>query len=126
MIGRNGNDALNRFLLVVDLLLLLLSSFFRNAIGRILMLLALLCLALTWFRMLSRDLIRRSDENTRYLRLRNRVTAFFRVRKERWIQRKEYKFFACPSCRATMRVPRGRGKVRIVCRKCGTSFNGKT
>lgn len=46
--------------------------------------------------------------------------------KERWKQRKDYKFFTCPSCKAVMRVPRGRGKIRIVCHKCGNTFMGKS
>ena len=45
---------------------------------------------------------------------------------ERWVQRKDYKFFTCPSCRTTLRVPRGHGKIKIVCTKCGNSFTGKT
>ena len=49
-----------------------------------------------------------------------------RVLRERWKQRKDYKFFSCPSCRAVMRVPRGRGKIRIVCHKCGNTFTGKS
>ena len=32
----------------------------------------------------------------------------------------------CPACKAVMRVPRGRGKIRIVCHKCGSTFMGKS
>ena len=71
-------------------------------------------------------LIRRSDENARYFRIRERVLSALRVRKEQWVQRKDYKFFVCPACKATLRVPKGRGKIKIVCRKCGNSFMGKS
>ena len=54
------------------------------------------------------------------------IDAAYRVRRERWVQRKDYKFFTCPSCRTTLRVPRGKGQIRIVCRKCGNTFTGKT
>ena len=74
----------------------------------------------------TRDLIRRSDENARYFRIRERVLSALRVRKEQWVQRKDYKFFVCPACKATLRVPKGRGKIKIVCRKCGNSFMGKS
>ena len=100
MAGRNGNDELNRFLLAVDMVLILLSVIF--------------------------NLIRRSDENARYFRIRERVLSALRVRKEQWVQRKDYKFFVCPACKATLRVPKGRGKIKIVCRKCGNSFMGKS
>ena len=126
MIGRNGNDELNRFLLAVDMVLILLSVIFSRGIGRVLSPIALVLLGFTYYRMLSRDLIRRSDENARYFRLRERLLGMIRVRKEQWVQRKDYKFFVCPACKATLRVPKGRGKIKIVCRKCGNSFMGKS
>lgn len=126
MIGRNGNDELNRFLLAVDMVLILLSVIFSRGIGRILSPIALVLLGFTYYRMFSRDLIRRSDENARYFRIRERVLSALRVRKEQWVQRKDYKFFVCPACKATLRVPKGRGKIKIVCRKCGNSFMGKS
>ena len=126
MAGRNGNDQLNNFLLAVDVALLLLSTIFAKSVGRVLNPIVLVLLALVYFRMLSRNVYKRREENGRYLRAKAKVQAAFRVRRERWVQRKDYKFFSCPSCKAVMRVPRGRGKIRIVCRKCGTSFQRKT
>ena len=126
MAGRNGNDELNRFLLAVDMVLILLSVIFSRGVGRILAPIALVLLGFTYYRMLSRDLIRRSDENARYFRIREHVLSALRVRKEQWVQRKDYKFFVCPACKATLRVPKGRGKIKIVCRKCGNSFMGKS
>lgn len=126
MAGRNGNDALNRFLIVADLLLLLVSTLFSKSLGRVLYPLFLILLAFTYFRMFSRNLYKRQRENAWYYQKRNRVIASFRLLKERWVQRKDYCFFSCPSCRTTLRVPRGRGKIKIVCRKCGTSFVRKS
>ena len=122
MAGRNGNDALNRFLLVCDLVLLLLSSFLRGPF----FLLALVLLAYIYFRMLSRSVYKRQEENGRYLRAKYKLQSRLRLIGERWKQRRDYKFFVCPSCHATLRVPKGRGKIKIVCRKCGTSFTGKS
>ncbi|MBR4549091.1 MAG: hypothetical protein IKO83_04140 [Oscillospiraceae bacterium] len=127
MIGRNGNDQLNRFLLVVGVVLLLLASLLgRAGVGNLLYLLALAALILSYYRMLSRDLYRRRSENERYLRKREKLSAKLRLLRERWNQRKDFKFFTCPSCKAVMRVPRGRGKIRIVCHKCGNTFMGKS
>ena len=127
MIGRNGNDQLNRFLLLADVILLLLASLLgRRGIGSLLYLLVLALLGLTYFRMFSRDLYRRRSENERYLREKEKLRAKLRILRERWNQRKDYKFFTCPSCKAVMRVPRGRGKIRIVCHKCGSTFMGKS
>ena len=126
MAGRNGNDELNRFLLFADAFVLLLAMVFSKTLGRFLMPLALIVLCITYFRMFSRNLLRRSEENGKYMILRSRAQGTLRLWKEQWVQRKDYKFFVCPACRTTLRVPRGRGKIKIVCRKCGNSFTGKS
>lgn len=126
MAGRYGNDQLGRALLIADLVLLLLASVFSKSVGGLLMPLALILLGYVYFRMLSRNIYKRQEENGKYLRLKYKVTSKLNVLKERWKQRKEYKFFTCPSCHTSLRVPRGRGKIKIVCRKCGTSFIGKS
>ena len=127
MAGRNGNDQLNRLLLLVDVIVLLLASLLsRTGFGGLLYGLALALLGLTYYRMLSRDVYRRRSENERYLREKQKLLGKLRVLKERWKQRKEYKFFTCPSCKAVMRVPRGKGKIRVVCHKCGNTFMGKS
>ncbi len=126
MAGRYGNDQLGRALLILDVILLLLASIFSKALGGLFTSLAVALLVFIYYRMLSKNIYKRQEENGKYLRLKYKVTARLSVVKERWVQRKEYKFFTCPSCRATLRVPRGRGKIKIVCRKCGTSFVGKS
>ena len=126
MSGRNGNDQLNLFLLIVDVILLLLAGMFADSLGKVLYPLVILLLGYAYFRMLSRNLYKRSEENGKYLRLRYKLMAELRVHRERWVQRKDYKFFTCPSCKTTLRVPRGHGKIKIVCRKCGNSFTGKS
>ena len=126
MIGRNGNDQLNLFLLVSSVVLLVAGSFAGGIIRSIFRLAALALLAFTYYRMLSKDVYKRREENGKYLQIRYRVFAKLKALKERWVQRKDYKFFQCPSCRAVLRVPRGRGKIKIVCRKCGNTFIGKS
>ena len=126
MSGRNGNDQFNLFLLIVDVILLLLAGMFADSLGKVLYPLVILLLGYAYFRMLSRNLYKRSEENGKYLRLRYKLMAELRVHRERWVQRKDYKFFTCPSCKTTLRVPRGHGKIKIVCRKCGNSFTGKS
>ena len=126
MSGRNGNAQLNLFILIADVVLLLLAGMFADSLGKFLYPLVILLMGYAYFRMLSRNLYKRSEENGKYLRLRYKLMAEFRIRWERWVQRKDYKFFTCPSCKTTLRVPRGHGKIKIVCRKCGNSFTGKS
>ena len=126
MSGRNGNDQLNLFILIADIVLLLLAGIFAESLGKVLYPLVILLLGYAYFRMLSRNLYKRSEENGKDLRLRYKRMAELRIHWERWVQRKDYKFFTCPSCKTTLRVPRGHGKIKIVCRKCGNSFTGKS
>lgn len=127
MAGRYGNDQFNRFLSISGLVLALLAIVFaRSGISTLFWLLALIALAFTYIRLFSRNIYKRSDENAKYLRLKSRAVASFRLKKERWVQRKDYKFYTCPACRTTLRVPRNKGKINIVCRKCGHCFQGRT
>lgn len=126
MAGRNGNDQLNIFLLVAFAVLIVLGGIIRGTVGDVINLLALLVLVCSYFRMLSRNTYKRSEENGKYMRIRYKLSAKLKLLRERWVQRKDYKFFSCPSCHATLRVPRGHGKINIVCRKCGTSFTGRS
>ena len=126
MAGRNGNDQFNVFLLVIDILLVLAGTIAGGKAGAVIYILVLVLLVYIYFRMFSRNLYRRREENGKFMRIKYKVSAWIRVRHERWVQRKDYKFFTCPSCRTTLRVPRGHGKNKIVCRKCGSSFTGKS
>lgn len=126
MIGRNGHDQLNMFLLMLTLLLFVLAGIFSGSIGKYVQPFVWLLLFLIYFRMMSKNLQRRREENGKYIRLKFKVSGMLRARRERWVQRKDYKFFTCPSCKTVLRVPRGHGKIKIVCRKCGNSFVGKS
>lgn len=126
MAGRNGNDAFNRFLLVVILVMMLLSLFLPSGVSRISYPITIALLGYSYFRMFSRNIYKRQTENAWYWEKRSRVVASVRMLKERWVQRKDYRFYSCPSCRTTLRVPRGKGQIKIVCRKCGSSFVRKS
>ena len=127
MAGRNGPDHLNRFLSVVFLILSVGSMFVRNArVASALYSLSMALFVYVMFRMLSRNIYRRQQENGAYLRERYKITSWWNGMRDRWAQRKDYKFYKCPSCRTRLRVPRGKGKLNIVCRKCGTSFQRRT
>ncbi|MDY5594441.1 MAG: hypothetical protein SPF59_02060 [Oscillospiraceae bacterium] len=126
MMGRNGTDALNRMLSIVVLVLLVVGLFVRGRGAAALSSIAIVLLIYIYFRMFSRNIYQRQKENGVYLRLRYRVTSGVRGMVDRWHQRKDFRFFKCPACRTRLRVPRGKGKINIVCRKCGTSFQRKT
>ena len=122
MAGRNGVDQLGRAVMVGTLVLLLLSMFTSGRLSSVLFILVLLGIVYMYFRMFSRNVAKRRAENAKYMRRTYSIRMWFRSLGERWRQRREYKFFRCPSCGTLLRVPRGKGKIKIVCRKCGNSF----
>ena len=123
MAGRYGTDQLNRFLSILALALVVANLFARTLI---LWLPAMAALVLVYYRMFSRKLEKRRAENQRFMELFGRVSGAFRNLSDRWKMRKDYVFFHCPSCRALLRVPRGKGKIRVTCRKCGSAFERRT
>ena len=127
MAGRYGTDQLNRALSIVTLALLLLSIIFgRHGFGSVLWLLALGCLVWSTFRTFSRNTVKRRLENTKYMRFSQKYLGAFKGAKTRFQQRKDYKFFRCPSCKTWLRVPKGKGKLNITCRQCGERFTRNT
>lgn len=126
MAGRYGGDQLNRFVAVSGCVLILVGFFVGGVVSLLLYFVSLAGLVWSYYRMFSRNFDKRRQENARYLRFKQRMNSDVRLNKERWSQRRDYKFFTCPACRTTLRVPKGKGKINIVCRKCGNSFQGKT
>lgn len=123
MVGRYGADQLTNAMLTVSMILLVVSLFFGNRIvGTILWAIAFLILILSYVRIFSKKTGARFQENQKYLRVKNRVTARFRPMTDRFRQRKTHRFFKCPSCKVTVRVPKGKGKIKITCPKCKNTF----
>ncbi len=115
MEGRYGNDRLNMFILGAGLVLVLVYTFIPNTLAR-LILWAISYALMFWaiFRMLSRNTYKRYQENRKFLQIFDRI-------KDR-----EHRYFDCPKCRQTVRVPRGKGKIAITCPKCREKFVRKT
>lgn len=126
MAGRNGSDALTRFISLVVLALLIVSFIVGGEVGYGLWVLCIAGVVYCYFRIFSKSVYKRQEENRRFLGKKTAAAAYFRGMRQRYAQRKDYKFFRCPSCRTMLRVPRGKGRIKVVCRKCGTSFIKKT
>lgn len=127
-VGRNGFDHLARFCSLVSFILLILSMFTKGVphLSNIFWTLGLFGLLYCYFRAFSRNIYKRQGENTRYLQLRSKLNHFFSSHRSMWRQRRDFCFFKCPVCKTILRVPKGKGKIRIVCRKCGCAFERKT
>ena len=125
----HGRPALGRFLSVCGCICILVSVAVRGKsafFSAVFSAAALALLIWCYVRIFSRKVAARSEENRKYLSYRNRFFGSFRLLKSCFRQRKEYAFFRCPSCREVVRVPRGKGKIRITCPRCGYAFEKKT
>ena len=123
MQGRNGADELSRATMGLVLILILLSAIPKLSI---LNTLAMVLLIWSMFRICSKNVYKRRAERDAWLRMSGSVKSWFRLQRRRFRERKDYKYFRCKQCKTVLRVPRGKGKVKIVCRSCGSNISGKT
>ena len=115
MMGRYGHDRLNVALLVVGLIMTVVSMFVRiKLVVLVTTLLSYVFLILALVRCFSRNTYKRYNENRRFSLLLDQI-------KDR-----NNRYYSCPKCRQTVRVPRGKGKIAIICPKCREKFIKKT
>lgn len=118
MWGRYGNDRFNQFLMIIALLCIVLSFWG----GGFFYFLAVAAMVYVYFRMFSKNIGKRAEENQKYLKYELKVKGWFQKTKRELKQRKDYHIYRCPNCKQKIRVPRGKGKIAIRCRKCNHEF----
>jgi len=120
--GRNGSDELSTCALVVAVLLvglnMLLNSFLVSVIALVLM-------AYAWWRMSSKNLEARENENGVFVESLGPLRPWVRNPVQAMGEARAYKHIKCPECGQRVRVPRGKGKVRIKCPKCHHTFESR-
>ncbi len=122
LVGRNGPDALSMTSCFAACVLLILSMVLGGLVSNILWLLALGFLVASYFRIFSRSIEKRQRENQKFLALVSPVTGWWHRRSLRRRQKNLYCFFKCPQCSTVLRVPKGKGHIRITCKSCGHVF----
>lgn len=123
MAGRYGNDALNQFLSILSIVLLLIAILTRmNLFTWAGMGVLIWC----YYRTFSRNIPKRTEENYKFYTLKQQAEGKVRGLKDQWANRKQYHYYRCPQCRQKLRVPRGRGRIQISCPRCGTQFIKKS
>ena len=146
MQGRYGNDEFGQFLMIAGLIILIASNFLR--IG-LLNSLAWIMLLYAYFRVMSRSIARRQQENRKFLEIKGKL-----LRKNpsggagKWQQRRaqkkqakqqadysqyqqqadveNYNYYRCRNCGQIVRVPKGKGTVKITCPECKNTFTDRT
>jgi len=123
MVGRYGPDHLNIAMIVFSLVLSLLHAITGFTP---LLYISYIIIALALFRLLSRNILRRRAENDKFIRYWWPIRTKLRSAVTKLRDRKSFKYFKCPSCTNTLRVPKGKGKLQITCPKCGERFIKKS
>lgn len=141
-------DDLNRGLMWLGLGCLLIAFVFggNRSVSTVFRLLFALCALTFVLRAFSGQPQKRYQENLIYLRFVTGVRERFASAK-RWVQdktaksgggqssfspkqywqtRRQYRYLTCGQCGQKLRVPRGKGKIRVTCTKCRNQFLAKS
>ncbi len=151
--NRYGTDHLSVFMSIAGLILIFgASSFASVEISSFMSLLGMVLLVLSALRVLSTNIEQRRKENNAFLSIFGKKDTSSgsdfsyeksdrREERERKQREKEaakqqkkmlkeklktHALFYCPNCKCKCFVPKGKGKIRITCPKCGEKFIGKT
>lgn len=146
---RRGIDELGRAMLITALVLSVIGMIVSRSVGWLRIVTSLLSgalLVLIVLRMFSKDAGKRYQENLKYLTYETAVKDWFRrtfrtkganktytpPRAKRagknptWAELKQYKYLICPQCAQRLRVPRGKGRIRVTCTNCGNVFETRS
>lgn len=123
MYGRYGTDTLGKvmtFFYIGWILLFSVLSFFVDSVWFSLFYWVSTTAMLIWifFRMFSRNISARRRENERFC-------GFFRLRRNKFRDRKTHVYRKCRKCGAVLRLPKSKGKHYVVCPRCKNRFEVK-
>ena len=121
-------DQLNRFFLILGLLFFVVRYWLPFNLGYLLF---LVFVFLVIGRFSSKKIYVRTNENQAYLKktvtfknwlskMRNKMT-----RQSKQPTSTTYTIFSCPTCQLKQRAPKGKGEIRVTCKKCATQFTTK-
>ncbi len=123
MFGRYGADKLNLALIIISFIISFVGNIFSSLI---ILIISYVILMVCIFRMLSKNITARMNENQKFLKIftpiENKVKRKVNVAKGT----NSHKHYECSKCKQIVRVPRGRGRIEITCPKCKNRFVKKT
>ena len=125
MYGRYGADQLSRALIILSFILIIILGFLPSNLSS-LVVIGYIPTVICIFRIFSKNMFKRKQENYRYLKWESSVTKWSKQKLNRAKDSKTHKYFTCPDCKQKLRVPRGQGKISVTCPKCKKSFKGKS
>ncbi|PXW90986.1 hypothetical protein DES38_10620 [Streptohalobacillus salinus] len=120
MRGRNGTDQLYVATLIAYFIVLFLSRYlYPNIMSALMTLLIIVAV----FRIFSKNIQKRQQENRQYLYLVNKVKRFFKKLTQRMKDLPTKRYRKCSNCAVVLRLDRKIGTNQVVCPRCGHRFN---
>lgn len=119
MRGRNGTDQLSMCMMWSACLLVFIDVFVRSSV---LSTIAFVTFIFAYFRVLSKNIGKRRDENTWFLNKTYKLRMWGKNKKGHMEMRKTHHIYRCPECKQKIRIPKGKGKIEIRCPKCSARF----
>lgn len=120
MRGRNGADELGIATLELAVILAIVNIFANNTVIYVLI---LLLIAYAVFRMVSTDVNRRRKESMAFASKLGSARPWITNPAAALRNARTYKHATCPNCHQRVRVPRGKGHIRITCPRCKQKFD---
>ncbi|MCC6098426.1 MAG: hypothetical protein DUD33_02250 [Coriobacteriaceae bacterium] len=120
MRGRNGADELGVACLELAVILAIINIFAGNGVIYVITL-ALLAYAI--FRMVSTNVNQRRRESMAFAEKLGPVRPWISNPAAAYKNARTYKHATCPNCHQRVRVPRGKGHIRITCPRCKQKFD---
>jgi len=121
--GRYGTDQLCIALVVLSMLFTVLSGIFESLA---LELLSSLLIFYAMYRMLSKKIYARQKENAAFMKIWSPIGKKLKLWANMIRDRKTHRYFSCPGCKNTLRVPKGKGEITITCPVCKKRFDKRT
>ena len=123
MYGRYGTDTLTKvttwFYLVFVICFTILFLFIDSVwLSLFYYLISTAIIVWMFFRMFSRNVAARRRENERFC-------GFFKLRRNKFRDRKTHVYRKCRACGAVLRLPKSKGKHYVVCPRCKKRFEVK-
>ena len=117
--GRQGPDDLAVFSMNLAIVVVVVNLFARVSwLGWV----ALVLIAYSMFRIQSKNLGSRARENEAFLKALGPARPWVQNPRAAWAELRAYKHVRFTSCKQRVRVPRGKGKLRVTCPRCKTKF----
>lgn len=123
MNGRYGGDQFSMVLLVTSILLMIIG---RLTGLSLFIFISYIPLIFSIYRMFSKDIAKRRMENYKFSIFISPIYSKYKKIQKRFKGRKTHKYFKCPNCHTELRLPKGKGRIKITCPKCKEKFEGRT